>query len=430
MSKPKRLAIVKGIRTPMGKAGGVLKRLSAAHLASTLMSEIMSTTPSEIIGAIDEVILGNVANPARAMNIARVAALNAGINKSIPAVSVHRNCASGMEAISGALLRVRAGDGKKYLVGGTESMSDIPLLFNDQMKSFFEGLMKARTISQKLMVMSTFRPAFLKPEIGIVLGLTDPTCNLIMGLTAENLAKDFGISRREQDEFACRSHNLAERATKSGVFADEILPICADMKTGLMVSEDEGIRNGQTVEALGKLKPFFDKPHGTVTVGNSSQITDGACMLLTMDEDEARLCGMEVLGYVREFAYSGCEPSRMGIGPVFAINKVLKKAGMSMRDIDIFEINEAFSAQVLACMKAFESGKFCSENSMSIEGGIDIDKLNIHGGGVALGHPVGMTGARLILHILKTMKRENLSTGIASLCVGGGQGAAFILERE
>jgi acetyl-CoA acetyltransferase family protein len=219
-------------------------------------------------------------------------------------------------------------------------------------------------------------------------------------------------------------------ATKNGIFAQEILPICVDKEKGTFAEKDEGIREEQTKEKLAKLKPYFEKPHGTVTVGNSSQVTDGACMLALTSESNAREMGLSVLGYIKDYAYSGCDNTRMGLGPVFSTHKLFKQIGMKLSDIGLFEINEAFAAQVIGCAKAFESKDFFDKNLNGDAplGSIDMAKLNVNGGGVALGHPVGMTGARLVLHALKEMKRRNVSTGLASLCIGGGQGASFILE--
>jgi acetyl-CoA acetyltransferase family protein len=427
--KKERIAIIDGLRTPMGKAGGIMRSLQADELGAIALKELVARLPFEKT-LVDEVVIGNVAQPAHAANIAKVISIYAGMPKSLPAFTVHRNCASGMEALSSASVRIRAGEGKIYLAGGVESMSNIPLLFNKKMTAFFEQLTKAKTLGQRLSVLTSFRLSFLSPIIGLVSGLTDPTCGLIMGLTAENIARDFGISREEQDEFATASHNKAEMATKNGIFAQEILPICVDKEKGTFAEKDEGIREEQTKEKLAKLKPYFEKPHGTVTVGNSSQVTDGACMLALTSETNAREMGLSVLGYIKDYAYSGCDNTRMGLGPVFSTHKLFKQTGMKLSDIGLFEINEAFAAQVIGCAKAFESKDFFDKNLNGDAplGSIDMAKLNVNGGGVALGHPVGMTGARLVLHALKEMKRRNVSTGLASLCIGGGQGASFILE--
>jgi acetyl-CoA C-acetyltransferase len=426
----KRLAIIDGIRTPMGKYGGALKDIQTDDLGALVFRDLLSRLPFDK-KIIDEVIVGCVANPSHAANIARVIGLKAGFDLQTPAFTVSRNCGAGLEAVSNAMVRVNAGYGRVYAVMGAESMSNIPMLFNKKMKAFFEALSKARSLSERLKVLSSFRLGFLTPVIAVQLGLTDPTCDLIMGLTAENIAADFKISREEQDIFAARSHNLAEAATKNGIFNQEILKICTNKEKAIFAESDEGIRNGQTKEALAKLKPFFLKPHGSVTVGNSSQITDGACGMILMDEDLAKEQGLKPLGYVKNFAFAGCDQTRMGLGPVFAIYKLLKSYSMTTKDIDLFEINEAFSAQVIGCLKAFESKEFFKKHfDDDTIGSVDIDKLNVNGGAIALGHPVGMSGARVILHLAKELKRRNLQRGIASLCIGGGQGGSIIVEAE
>ncbi len=429
MLKKERIAVIDGIRSPMGKAGGMLKSMQADELGTIVLKELLARLPFEK-RLIDEVIVGNVSQPAHAANIAKVISIYAGLPKCTPAFTVHRNCASGMEAVSSGIARMLSGDGKIFIAEGVESMSNIPLLLSKEMTGFFEKMMRAKTLPQKLSILASFRISHLKPIIALTLGLTDPTNGLIMGLTAENIAKDFGISREAQDEFSAKSHNLAEKATKNGTFAQEIIPVCANKKTGDMLETDEGIRENQTVDKLAKLKPYFDKPHGTVTVGNSSQITDGACALAITTESNAKEMGLQVLGYIKDYAYMGCDPSRMGLGPVLATTKLFKRYNMTMKDVGLVEINEAFAAQVIGCMKAFESKSFYDKNmeGQNPLGAIDPNILNVNGGAVALGHPVGMTGTRLLLTILKEMKRRNVGTGLATLCVGGGQGASFILE--
>ncbi|MCQ9207961.1 MAG: thiolase family protein, partial [Omnitrophica bacterium] len=273
------------------------------------------------------------------------------------------------------------------------------------------------------------RPRYLKPVPGLVLGLTDPVCGLNMGQTAEVLAKEFGITRKEQDEFALLSHKRAVAARLK--LQEEIAAVYVPPKFDLVVEADNGPRENQTMEALSKLRPFFDKYTGTVTVGNSCQVTDGACALLIMKEEKARQLGYRPLGYIRAYTYTGVEPRKMGLGPAYAIPIVLKKAGLTLKDIDLIEINEAFAVQILACLKLLASKKFAEENfsAASAIGEIDMDKFNVNGGAIALGHPVGVTGSRLILTLLKEMKRRNSKFSLASLCVGGGQGGAIILER-
>ncbi len=429
-----RIAIISGFRSGMGKAGGAFKNLSAHDLGARTLAEVLlrsKINPQKI----DEVIIGNVANPGDGANIARVIALKAGIPQFVPAFTVHRNCASGMESFTCAANRIHSGEAKLLLVGGVESMSNIPLLFGKKMTEFFASLAKAKSFSQKISTLKTFRPSFLSPVIGVLQGLTDPISGLIMGCTAENVARDFRISRKEQDEFALRSHKLAEEAIAKGIFASEIIPVFnCDAKNGRMIDEDEGIRKGQKIEDLQKLKPYFEKVSGSVTVGNSSQITDGAAFSLVASESYAKILqqetGCEILGYIRDYAYAGLDPSRMGLGPVFATKKLLDKTGLKLQDFDLFEINEAFAAQVLGCVAAFANAEFCQKHFGSSEaiGEIDLNRLNVNGGAIALGHPVGMSGSRIIIHALRELARRGHKRALATLCIGGGQGGACVLE--
>lgn len=429
-----RIAIISGFRSPMGKAGGVLKNLTAHDLGAKILREVLLRSKIDP-QKIDEVIIGNVAQPAEAANIARVIALKAGVPESVPAFTVHRNCASGMEAMTTATSKLLNGEAEIILAGGAESMSNIPLFFNKKMTAFFANLAKAKTLGQKLKVFFSFRLGFLSPIIGLVQGLTDPISGLIMGCTAENVAKDFKITREEQDEFSLKSHQKAEAAIANGIFKEEIIPVFNnDERNSKMIEEDEGVRKGQTIEALAKLKPYFEKVTGTVTVGNSSQVTDGAAFAVLMRESKAKELqkelGFEILGYIREFAYAGLDPSRMGLGPVFASKKVFDKSGLSLKDMELIEINEAFAAQVIGCARAFASAEFCKKhfNLDAPIGKIDEEILNVNGGAVALGHPVGMSGARIIIHLLRELKRRGKNRGLATLCIGGGQGGAVIVE--
>lgn len=425
-----RIAVIDGLRTPFIKAGGSFATTTAVELGVALTNEISSRYPF-IRKHIAEFITGNTAQPANSANISRVIALQSGFDKSIPAFTVHRNCASGMEAVAQAVTKIRANDGHLYYSLGVESMSNIPLIFQKETQSIFENIFKSRTFSERISNILKFRPRHFSPEIGIKLGLTDPVCNLIMGLTAENIANDFAISRQEQDEFSARSHNLAEYATAGDVFANEISPIFSK-KTKAIISTDDGIRNNQTPSALAKLKPFFEKNNGTVTVGNSSQITDGACGLILASEEFTKKLGITPLGYIKDFAFAGCDNTRMGLGPVFSTNKALRNSNMSLSDFDIIELNEAFAAQAIGCMRAMDSQSFFDENlnGNAKLGEVDINKLNLNGGAISLGHPVGATGTRILLHTLKELKRKDLQNGLATLCIGGGQGATFILESK
>lgn len=427
--KKNRIAVVSGIRTPFAKGDGPLKNIQADDLGALALKALMNESDSNK-NEIDEIIIGNVAQPANSANIARVIALKAGFNKSIPAYTVHRNCASGMESISSAAYKLLNGDENKIIAGGTESMSNIPFLFKPKMKKFFEELFKAKTISQKLNCLRKFKLSNLMPIIGLVEGLTDPTCNLIMGLTAENIVNEFKISREEQDKYALESHQKAIKSRE--LLKEEIspIPIMPDYKS--ILDQDHGPREEQTLSALQKLKPYFNRQTGSVTVGNACPISDGAAMLLLMTETEAKKEKKEVLGYINSFAYAGCEPRTMGLGPVFATQKLFKKTGFSINDMDLIEMNEAFAAQIIGNLRAFESKTFAKKHfdqSMAV-GKIDEKKLNVNGGAIALGHPVGTSGTRLILTALKELKRRGKERALATLCVGGGQGAAFVVESN
>ena len=407
--------------------GTDFKDLDAQELGRIATRELLERTAIDP-RQIDEVIFGNVSQPADTANIARVISLLSGIPKTVPAYTVHRNCASGIEAAVQAAMKIQLGQGSCYIAGGAESMSNIPFHLSRELKEIVTNLSRAKTFPQKLQALSQIRIAYLKPRIGLEMGLTDPVCGLIMGSTAEILAKEFGITREEQDAFALESHLRAIRA--KAILREEIVPVIPPPKYKSAVEHDNGPREGQTIEALAKLKPYFDRRSGTVTVGNSSQVTDGAAALLITSEQKARELNLKPLGFIKAYAFVGVEPQRMGIGPAHAIPQVLKKAGMRLNDIQAVEINEAFATQVIACLKALESPTFAKEfDYEGYTGTIGRDILNVNGGAIALGHPVGTTGARLILTMLKHMQRHNLNTGIVSLCVGGGQGAAVILER-
>lgn len=425
-----RIAIINGFRTPFCKAGTHFKKLTADDLAIHPLKEVITRSAINETD-IDEVITGCCAQPAHAANISRVISLRAGLPKDVPAVTVHRNCASGMEAISTAAQRLRLGEATVIAAVGVESMSNIPLLYNQKMVDFFNQLTKAKTRIQKLSVIASFRLGHLSPVIALKLGLTDPVCNLMMGNTAENIAKMFSIPRKTQDEFSLQSHVKALQAQQNHVFDDEILPIQLPDAYNETIVLDNGPRPGQTIEALEKLPPYFDRSLGTVTVGSSSQVTDGASACILMRERTAKDRGLEPLGYLRAYAYSGCDPTVMGLGPVYASHRLLRSLNMSMSDIDLVEMNEAFAAQVLGNLAAFESKEFHKKelNDDVPLGTIDMSQLNVNGGAIALGHPLGASGMRIVLTALYELHRRDSQRALATLCVGGGQGGACILER-
>jgi acetyl-CoA C-acetyltransferase/acetyl-CoA acyltransferase len=421
------IAILEGVRTPFAKAFGPLARVPAQDLGRVAATAVLGRAglrPDQI----DQVVFGNVAQPPEAANIARVIALTTGVPRDRIAHTVHRNCASGMEAVTTASQLIRLGEARVVLAGGTESMSRIPLLYNQEATELFLRLGRAKKWYQRLAGLLKFRPRHFKPVPGVKLGLTDPVCGLIMGDTAELVARDFGITRQEQDAFALESHRRATDAQKNGRLAEEITPVPADV-AGRAVTEDVGPRKDQTLEALARLKPFFQKD-GTVTVGNSCPLTDGAAAVAVMDGAAARAEGRRPLGYLRGYAYAGCDPSRMGLGPAFATSKLFEKMNLSLADVDLVELNEAFAAVVLGNERAFASDEFARRQLGRDKalGELDPARLNVNGGAIALGHPVGATGTRLIVTLLKELRRRGLRRGLATLCVGGGQGAAVLVE--
>ena len=423
--KTNQLVIIDGVRTPFCRAGTDFARLSADELGRVAVNALLTRTGIDP-AVVDEVIFGCVSQPAEAANVARVIALRAGIPEHVPAVTVHRNCASGFEALTSAYERMCSGHGDVFVVGGTESMSNIPLLFPGKATSKFAKLSRSKSVPQKLASAATFRPSDFSPRAGLLLGLTDPVSGLNMGETAELLSRDFGITREEQDAFAVQSH-LRALASKDAL-AEEICPVYP--ANGDPVTTDNGPRSDSTLEKLATLKPVFDRRFGTVTAGNASQISDGAVALLVASESAANALGLKPLGALVDYAWAGCDPTRMGLGPVFAINKLLQRSWLTLDDADLVEVNEAFAAQVLAVSRAMESDTFTRKmlRRTAPLGRISEDKLNVHGGAIALGHPVGATGARLILTALKELKRRDAKHALVSLCVGGGQGGAIWLE--
>ena len=419
--------ILAGVRTPFAKSGTVLARTPVYELGRVAVAELLARQELDP-ARLDEVILGNCAQPAEAANVARVTALRAGVPERVPGFTVHRNCASGMESVADAAYRIAAGEANLILAGGMESMSQIPLMYTYEYGVWLEGLMRAKTPLQKLAALGRFRPALLQPRISLMEGLTDITCGLDMGQTADGLAREFRITRERQDEFALRSHQLTVAARER--LREEIVPLFPPPGYE-MVRDDVGPREGQTIEALARLKPFFDRKNGAVTVGNSCPVTDGAVALLIGDDATAESWPSPPLGRIRSFAFAGLSPRRMGLGPVFAMSRALQKAGLELSDCELIEINEAFAAQVLACIEASRSEAFARDELGRDRalGEIPLERLNVNGGAIALGHPVGASGARLLLTLLLEMRRRGVKRGIASLCVGGGQGAAFVLER-
>lgn len=395
----RQVVIVDGVRTPQGNLGGALKDLSAQKLGEAVVRALLERThlnPKEV----EEVIFGCVGQQSDAANIARVISLMSGIPVPTPAFTVQRNCASGLQAVVSAYQMIALGDCDIVIAGGTESMSSAPYVNRD--------LRFGKKLRHSTMIDSLWE------------GLTDPIANQIMGETAENLAEEFKISRQDQDQFSILSHQRAFRAAREGKFKDELVKVMIPKRAlgkdlpPEPFTADEGPNPALTAQILSQYPAVF-RENGTVTPGNSCPISDGAACLLVMSEERAKSMGLTPLGSIRAYGFAGVEPHRMGIGPSCSTPVALKRAGMSLRDIQLIELNEAFAAQFIAC-----------EYLMKFDRNI----VNINGGAIALGHPVGATGARLLVTLLHEMKRRNLSTGLATMCVGGGQGGTMIVERK
>lgn len=420
--------IVDGCRTPFLKAKGKTGPFPAADLAIAAgrpLMERQNFKPTDL----DEVIMGCVMPGPDEANIARVIALRLGCGELIPAWTVQRNCASGMQALDNAAQNIASGRSDLILAGGVESMSHAPVLLNELMVNWLADFSKAKSMGAKLKALKSLSGKHLKPVIGLLRGLTDPVVGLNMGQTAEILAHRFQISRTEMDSFAVESHRRLAAAQDNG-YLNEI-EIAYD-RAGKCYDNDDGLRRDSDISALARLKPVFDRHFGKVTAGNSAQVTDGAAMLILASEKAVKEHGLQVIGKLTDCHWAGVDPSQMGLGPAHAMAPILSKNKFKLDDIDYWEINEAFATQVLACVKAWQDDEYCRENLNLKQaiGEIPMDRLNVDGGGISIGHPVGASGARIVLHLLHVLKRNNAKRGIASLCIGGGQGGAMLVENE
>ncbi len=422
------VVIVDGVRTPFCKSWGVLREVPADELCRIALAEAVARIdldPEQV----EEVIVGNIAQPAESTTLARVAALKAGIPRRVPAFTVNQNCGSGIEAIATAYHRIESGLADVVLVGGVESMSRIPFQLGQSFTDKVLDLQRARSLPGRIAALLRFRRRDLRPISALQVGLTDAICGLNMGETAEVLARRFHIGREEQDAFALESHRRAVAARPR--LREEIVPVFPPPRLD-PVLDDVGPREDQSLEQLARLRPAFDRRYGTVTAGNSCMITDGGAALVVASEDRARALGLRYLGRIRAYGFAGLDPSVMGLGPAYATAVALRRAGAALDDVQLVEINEAFAAQVLAVRRAFASPEF-ARDELGLAGPLgelDPERLNVNGGAIALGHPVGCSGVRLALTLLKEMARRDLALGLATLCIGGGQGAALVLERS
>lgn len=423
----RRVFLVDGSRTPILKARSGRGPFSASDLAVQAGKPLLARCKADIKD-FDEVVLGCVMPSEKEANIGRVASLRLGFDEATPAWTVQRNCASGMQAVDSAMNRIQLGHADLVLAGGAEAMSHAPVLFGNKYVDWLGKLFSAKNLQQKLSVFSKFRFSLLTPVFALEHGLTDPVVKLNMGQTAEQVAKRFGVTREQMDAFTVSSHLKAVEAKEAGAFSKEIVPIFD--RQGKTYEYDDGVRADSNVEKLATLKPVFDKPFGKVTAANSSQISDGACWLILASEEAVEKYQLQPLAELKTVQWAGLDPAEMGLGPVHATAKVLKDQGLSLQDIDYWEYNEAFAGQVLGCVEALKSADYCRDElgEESALGELDESTLNIHGGAVACGHPVGMSGARIVLHMAHILKQKGAKRGIASLCIGGGQGGATLIE--
>ncbi|MGE4616573.1 MAG: acetyl-CoA C-acetyltransferase, partial [Gammaproteobacteria bacterium] len=426
-NQAKKVFVVDGARTPFLKArtgpGPFRPSDLAVHAGRALLARQPFEPPE-----LDEVILGCIMPGPEEANIARVVSLRLGCGDRVPAWTVQRNCATGMQAIDSAARSIASGRAKLVLAGGSEAMSHAPILWGPAMTTWLARWMTARSAVDRVKVLTQLRPAFLKPIVALLVGLTDPVVGLSMGQTAEVISRRYGISRGEMDAYAVRSHLRLAAAQAEGRL-EEIVPLIDDR--GQIFNQDDGVRPDSSVEKLAKLKPFFDREFGNVTPGNSSQITDGAAWVVLASAEAVEQYDLPILGRLVDSQWAALDPRQMGFGPVNAAVPLLKRRRLGLAKIDYWEINEAFAGQVLACLRAFNDDDYCREElrQRGAMGEIDQERLNVDGGAVALGHPVGSSGARIVLHLLKVLEQREAKRGVAAICIGGGQGGAMLLER-
>ena len=392
----KKAVIVSAVRTPVGSYGGVFKNTSAVELGKIAVKaalERAGVNPDTV----DEVIYGNVLQAGQGQNVARQVAIGAGIPDHVTSYTINKVCGSGLKTVALAAQAIKAGDAEVVVVGGTENMSMAPYLLPNN--RWGQRMGNGQVI-----------------DYMVNDGLTDIFNNYHMGITAENIVEKYGLTREEQDELACKSQNRAEKAIKEGRFKDEIIPVEIPQRKGdpIVVDTDEFPKFGTTMETLGKLRPAFKKD-GSVTAGNSSGINDGAAAFVVMSEDKAKELGLKVMAEIVSYASGGVDPAIMGTGPIPASKKALDKAGLGIEQIDLIEANEAFAAQALSVAKDLN---------------FDMDKVNVNGGAIAIGHPIGASGARILVTLLHEMEKRDNKLGLATLCIGGGQGISMVVKRK
>jgi acetyl-CoA acyltransferase len=421
----RRVAVVEGCRTPFSRAGTAFRKLSAVELGKVSVRELINRANLDV-KEIDHLVYGTVVQSVQEPNIAREVTLGAGIPPTVPAFTVGRACASSSQAITSGAEQIALGLADVVIAGGAESLTDIPILFSDEMRDALVAASKARSLPDRLKAFASIRPKHLAP---ISPAIAEPTTGLTMGQSAEKMAQENGISREEQDRWALRSHQLAWAATEDGRLSSEIAPVFID---GEAVTHDNGIRADTSLEKLAQLKPAFDRRYGTVTAGNASPLTDGASAVLLMSEERAKALGYSPLGYIRSYAYAALAPADQLLqGPVFAAPVALERAGITMGDIELMDMHEAFAAQVLSNMQWLTSKKIAQER-LGLSDAVGLppeDRINVLGGSIAIGHPFGATGGRITVTLLNEMRRRDVELGLITVCAAGAMGFAMVVER-
>ncbi|MGO4711157.1 acetyl-CoA C-acetyltransferase [Bradyrhizobium sp. 2TAF24] len=425
MTRP--VYIVDGSRTPFLKARSGPGPFTPVDLAVQCGRPLLARQPFAP-DAFDQVILGCVNVIADEMNPARVAALRLGMGEKMVAFTVQINCGSGMQSIDTAYRYIQQGKGDLILAGGAEALSHAPLVWSQKGVRWFAGLATAKGALAKLAALAKARPATFKPIIGLERGLTDPITDLNMGQTAEVVGHLFGITRADADAYAVESHKRLARAQEQGWLKGEVET--AFDRQGRFYDHDDGVRPDSSVEKLAALKPAFERPWGQVTPGNSSQITDGASWIILASEDAVRKHALTPKAVIVDSAWAALDPSIMGLGPVLSATALLKRNNLTLQDVETWELNEAFATQVLGCLAAWRDDTFCRKvlGLDGAAGAIDRDRLNVDGGAISLGHPVGTSGNRIVLHLVNAMKRLGTKRGVATECIGGGLGGAMLIE--
>jgi acetyl-CoA acyltransferase len=422
----RRVAIVDGCRTPFARSNTVFQKLSAVDLGKVAVRELISRADLDV-DEIDHFVYGTVVQSVQEPNIAREVQLGSGIPASVPAFTVGRACASANQAITSAAEQIALGLADVVIAGGAESLTDVPILFSDEMRDALVRASKARSAGARLRAFAGIRPRHLAP---VTPAIAEPTTGLTMGQSAERMAQANGISREEQDRWALRSHQLAAAATEDGRLTREIAPVYVD---GVAITSDNGIRSDTSLEKLAQLRPAFERKYGTVTAGNASPLTDGASAVLLMSEEKAKELGYEPLGYIRSYAYAALAPADQLLqGPVFATPVALQRAGISMKDVELMEMHEAFAAQVLSNMQWLTSDTIARER-LGLDSAVglpDEDRINVMGGSISIGHPFGATGGRITVTLLNEMRRRDVGIGLITVCAAGAMGFAMVVERD